>query len=65
MSTFKERLITEKQELDEKLAKLKDFQTSEPFKLIKPVQISLLNIQAQAMAAYSQCLAERLSWLED
>ena len=64
MSNFKDRLVTEKQELDEKRGKLEAFQTSEAFQSIDPVQMTLLNIQAQAMATYSQCLLERIVWLE-
>lgn len=64
MSTFKERLVTEKTELDEKRDKLNMFQQSEAFQKIDPFQMSLLNIQSQAMASYSQCLLERLAWLE-
>ena len=63
MSDFKERLLIEKQELDEKRSKLESFQNSEKFKDIDPVQMSLLNIQSQAMASYSQCLLERIAWL--
>lgn len=59
MSTFKERLLTEKAELDEKRSKLEAFQK------IEPVQMTLLNIQAQAMLTYSQCLTERLAWLKE
>ena len=65
MSTFKERLLTEKAELDEKRSKLEAFQTSEAFQKIEPVQMTLLNIQAQAMLTYSQCLLERLAWLKE
>jgi len=64
MTTFKERLLTEKQELDEKRSKLETFQNSEAFSKIDPFQMTLLNIQSQAMAAYSQCLLERIAWLE-
>ena len=64
MSTFKDRLLTEKAELDEKRSKLESFQTSDKFKDIDPVQMSLLNIQSQAMTTYSQCLLERIAWLE-
>jgi len=49
MSTFKERLLAEKSELDEKRTKLESFQNSEAFQKIEPLQMSLLNIQAQAM----------------
>jgi hypothetical protein len=64
MSTFKDRLLAEKVELDEKRNKLETFQQSEAFAKIDPVQMSLLNIQSQAMATYSQCLLERIAWLE-
>lgn len=64
MNTFKERLYTEKTELDEKRSKLEAFQNSPAFSKISPLQMSLLNIQAQAMATYSQCLLERIAWLE-
>jgi hypothetical protein len=64
MSTFKDRLFLEKEELDDKRSKLESFQNSEKFKDIDPLQMSLLNIQSQAMATYSQCLLERIAWLE-
>jgi hypothetical protein len=65
MSTFKERLLTEKVELDEKRSKLETFQNSEAFQKIEPIQRTLLNIQVQSMATYSQCLLERISWLKE
>jgi hypothetical protein len=64
MSTFKERLIAEKQDLDDKLIKLVEFINSEKFATVAPIQMTLLNIQSQAMATYSQCLLERIAWLE-
>lgn len=64
MSDFKSRLLDEKQQLDEKREKLEAFQNSENFSKIDPVQMTLLNIQSQAMATYSQCLLERIAWLE-
>lgn len=63
MSTFKDRLLEEKAQLDERRSKLEAFQSSDKFKDIEPVQMTLLNIQAQAMSAYSQCLLERLAWM--
>lgn len=63
MSNFKDRLLEEKQQLDERREKLSGFQSSDKFAEIDPVQQTLLNIQAQAMATYSQCLAERISWI--
>jgi hypothetical protein len=62
--TFKERLINEKTELDEKRKKLEDFIKTEAFQKIHPAQMSLLNIQASAMLTYSQVLSERIIWLE-
>lgn len=64
MSTFKERLITEKQDLDDKLIKLVEFVNGEKFSSIDPIQKTLLKIQSSAMATYSQCLLERIAWLE-
>ena len=63
MSTFKERLLEEKEQLDERLTKLMLFQQSDAFDGIAPIQMTILNIQANAMATYSQCLLERLAWL--
>jgi hypothetical protein len=65
MSTFKERLIDEKQQLDEKIEKLKSFMRSENFQKIEAVQMSLLNAQIFAMSTYRQILTERLAWLKE
>lgn len=64
MSDFKTRLVEEKAQLDERLGKLQAFQESEAFQTISSVQQTLLNIQANAMATYSQILLERIAWLE-
>lgn len=64
MSTFKDRLLEEKAQLDERGNKLDAFIKSENFEKIEPVQRSLLKIQLQAMVTYGQCLMERISWLE-
>lgn len=64
MSNFKDRLLTEKAELDEKREKLEAFQNSPAFQNINPVQMTLLNIQSQAMLTYSQCLLERIARLD-
>lgn len=64
MSDFKSRLIEEKAQLDERLEKLKEFQASDAFQGISHIQQTLLNIQANAMATYSQTLLERIAWLE-
>lgn len=62
MSDFKERLITEKAELDAKISKLDSFMsTHESFSKLDPVQMSLVNIQLQSMRTYSQILLERIA----
>jgi hypothetical protein len=63
-SNFKTRLIEEAAQLNQRLDKLKEFQLSEKFSTIDPVQMTLLNIQAQAMQTYSQVLTERIARLD-
>jgi len=63
MNDFKQRLETERKELDEKLNKLDNFYLSEKVNEIDPIQKSLLNIQSTAMYTYLKCLDERLSRL--
>jgi len=65
MSTFKERLLIEKEELNEKIEKLDLFMNSENFQKIEPIQMSLLNTQIGAMKTYCQILIERIAWLKD
>lgn len=61
--TFKERLIIEHVELDEKLNKLNKFNASEKADGIDPIQKALLRVQAGAMYTYLECLKERLARL--
>ena len=63
MSTFYERLLQEKTELDEKKQKLDEFLSSDKISSIDPIQISFLNIQSQIMGSYSQVLLERITYL--
>ena len=60
---FKSRLVTEKEELEEKLRKLNDFNQSEKANKIDPIQKSLLVVQAGAMYTYLECLKARLERL--
>ncbi len=60
MSTFLERLIAEETELNEKKAKLQAFIDTDVFKNVDKEQQSLLKIQLNAMATYSECLNQRL-----
>lgn len=64
MSTFKDRLVEEKSQVDERGEKLYAFIQSEKFSTVTPVQQSLLKIQLTAMVTYGKCLEERLAWLE-
>lgn len=63
-NTFKDRLLEEKAQLDDRGNKLEAFIKGDKFETVHPVQQSLLKIQLQAMVTYGQCLMERLSWLE-
>lgn len=64
MSTFKDRLLEEKEQLTERGNKLEAFINSGKYQELPPVQQSLLRIQLQAMVTYGQCLIERISWIE-
>ena len=59
-STFLERLLEEKKELDQKRESLRKFMKSDSFQEIDPVQMTLLNIQIEAMNTYGQILLERI-----
>lgn len=63
MSDFKQRLVEEKAQLNERIEKLEAFQSSEKFNEIDPVQMTLLNCQVHAMRTYSQILLERIARL--
>ena len=64
MSNFLDRLKEEKKELDTKRQGLRGFIKSENFAKIDPVQMTLLNIQINAMDTYGQVLLERIVRLE-
>jgi uncharacterized protein YdcH (DUF465 family) len=61
---FLERLIDEKNELDVRIEKLESFIPRDEARRIDPIQLSLLRIQLASMKTYSQCLRERLIWLQ-
>jgi hypothetical protein len=63
MNDFLERLLNEKEELDERSIKLAAFLGSDKIDTIDPVQKALLSIQLMAMYTYKQCLVERLARL--
>lgn len=63
METFKERLVEEQTQLEEKLIKLNAFNSSEKVNEIDEVQRDLLLVQAGAMYTYNECLKARLKRL--
>ena len=63
MGDFKDRLIAEKSELEERLNKLDSFLLSEKLSAVEDVQKALLRVQATAMNSYLQCLKERIERL--
>ena len=63
MSDFKDRLIDEQAQLEEKLNKLDAFLMSDKVNAVDDVQKALLQVQATAMNTYNQCLKERLERL--
>lgn len=63
LQPHEERVVTEKRELDEKLAKLKAFcfdPGSQIFKDLPPEDQDLLEYQYEAMKNYSQILRKRI-----
>ena len=64
MSDYKERVIEENAELNKKMAKLKDFFSTDKFCELHNYEIKLLRDQHKAMHAYSVILNARISnWL--
>lgn len=61
---FIERIIDEKNEVDARSAKLEVFMMKDDFRKIEEVQQVLLKMQLKTMQTYSQCLQERLVWLQ-
>lgn len=65
MSTFKERLINEQSELNEKIEKLKAFiEGNEVFKTLSEEHQHLLHKQFYYMDGYKRVLIRRLELLE-
>ena len=63
MEDFKKRLIVEREELDDKLAKLEAFIRSPRFENLDERNRELLVSQRGAMRQYSDILAERIGIL--
>lgn len=63
METFKERLITEKTSLEEKINALSKFLFSDKFKTLSKMQQTLLVKQHKIMIQYADILSLRLEEL--
>ena len=62
MQPFQERIITEKQDLDAKRQKLREFIGSSPtYRTLAEIERSRLNRQLEAMTLYSNILEERIA----
>lgn len=65
MENYQKRVITEKEELDKKIERLREFYFSPRFNEIPPMQQTLLKAQLGTMVAYSEVLGARISlWNE-
>ncbi len=61
MQPYQERVITEKQELDDKLTKLEAFLQSKIFPTLSPDEQGRLEDQATIMKQYSEILGKRIA----
>ena len=61
MKPHQERVIAEKADLDEKLAKLNEFGKSEMFQTLPPEEQERLERQSRIMDQYSVVLSERIA----
>lgn len=61
MNSFQDRVIIEKEELDDKLSKLSTFLSSVVFASLPEAEQSRLRNQARFMDGYSAILAERIA----
>ena len=61
MKEFVDRLVTEKQELDEKKKKLFDFMTTIEYQNLSADEKFLLGLQYNAMCIYSSTLFRRIN----
>ena len=61
----KERVESELEALEEKMRKLKDFQTTEKFKNLSIPQRDLLGVQYKTMKKYAKILRLRIALWED
>lgn len=60
MSTYQQRVIDEKRELDDKRGKLSDFMHSDDYAGLSAVDQGLLMVQLASMEGYANALARRI-----
>ena len=60
MKPYQERVVAEKKELDEKIAKLKAFIAGDTFKTVHVYEQDRLHEQRQCMEEYSEILQNRI-----
>ena len=58
---YQQRVIEEKEELDEKRFKLRDFRDGKVFEALPVDEKGRLNRQVEVMCSYSEILAERIA----
>ena len=61
MQPYQQRVVKEKQDLDIKIADLKDFLNSNKFDVLHPLEKARLSLQKAAMLKYSGVLADRIN----
>lgn len=61
MQPHQQRVVDEKNELDDKLTKLKAFHSTQLFAGLDPDERDRLHSQAEYMGKYSDILAERIA----
>lgn len=65
MQPYQQRVIAEKQELDEKREKLGEFKNTIPFERLPWQEQERLNTQAHIMTMYSAVLGARIAAFDD
>lgn len=61
MAPHQERVVTEKQDLDDKISKLSPFLQSDVFRALSPSEQYRLSCQLYIMRCYSGILSERIA----
>lgn len=60
LQPHQQRVVTEKEELDEKISKLTPFLDSKIFQTLNPAEQGRLRVQLAIMDSYSQVLGQRI-----